>query len=549
MASVGALPRGHGVVVPDSIRAADLGWIHERSLDGDRRRRGGVHYTPAVVASRLAELTIAARRSAKVCDPAVGGGAFLLAAADHLVGLGVGVREVVEERLWGIDVDPLAVAVTRVALELWAAEHGVDVASPTTHVVCADTLVAGASAFPVEVGFDVVIGNPPFQSQLGRVTARSTATSSALRDRWGVAAGPYADTAAWFVAAGVELAAPGGLVAFVEPQSLLVAADVAAIRALVRTEVVLDGLWWGGPGIFDAEVAVCAPILRRRDSAVHEVHEIHEVAEPRPVARWVGRDLRPVAPAPMPDGSSWGPLVADLLGGPVVSPTTSGTLADIATATAGFRDEYYAVTAHLRDALHGDDPRLVTVGMIDPMHDRWGSGPFRIARAQWHHPRVDLAALGVASPRVAAWVRDRLAPKVMVATQTKVIEAVVDEAGDMVPSTPAVAVHCPPELLWHVAAALVSPVMSAIAFERVAGAALTTQTIKLSAKQVLALPLPPGGPAWDAGAAAARDAAHAGTARERCERLDALGLAMNTAYGVDDEELFRWWSERRPRRS
>lgn len=256
-----------------------------------------------------------------------------------------------------------------------------------------------------------------------------------------------------------------------------------------------------------------------------------------------------VPPAPAPDGSSWGPLVADLLGVPPVTPATEGTLGDIASATAGFRDEYYAVTAHLHEAADGDDPRLVTVGMIDPLNDRWGSASFRIARAPWHQPRVDMAALADDTPRIAEWVRDRLEPKVLVATQTKVVEAVVDLHGDMVPSTPVVAVHCAPDRLWHVAAALVSPVASAVAFARVAGAALSSQTIKLSAKQVLSLPLPPAGAAWDTGAVAAREAAGAGTPGERIDRLEVLGRAMNEAYQVDDEQLLTWWLERQPRRS
>ena len=532
------------MTVPGPVRAGDLGWIHERALDADHRRREGVHYTPAGVALRLAEITVGTHRTATVCDPAVGGGAFLLAAADHLLSLGVDPAEIVEERLWGIDLDPDAVALTRAALELWAAEHDAHATVPSSHVVCADTLVVGAAAFAGAGGFDVVLGNPPFQSQLGSSTARSPSATAALRERWLVDAGPYADTAAWFLAAGVELAAPGGLVAFVEPQSLLVAADAAPIRALAGEGADLEGLWWGGRDVFAADVAVCAPILRKRERAAVEA-----AGPDRTVDRWEGPELTPVAPAPLPSPSSWGPLVADLLGAPLVTPATGGTMADIATATAGFRDEYYAVTAHLQEAPDGEHPRLMTVGMIDPMHDRWGSGPFRIARRSWQHPRVDLHALAADAPRIAAWVQDRLVPKVLVATQTKVVEVLVDPVGDMVPSTPVVAVHCAPDRLWHVAAALSSPVVSAVAFARVAGAALSSQTIKLSARQVLALPLPSPGPAWDVAATAAQDAAGAATVEERLDRLEALGRSMNDAYGVDDEQLLTWWLERHPRRA
>ena len=539
-AALASLPSPDGIDVEGSVDAADLGWIHEHALDAEHRHREGVHYTPAPVARRLAELTIGADRAATVCDPAVGGGAFLLAAAEHLLTLGVGPGEIVSERLFGIDIDPVAAAVSRVALELWAAARGVEATVPDGHVVCADTLQAGATAFAGEGTFDVVLGNPPFQSQLGASTARSASTSAALRERWSVDAGPYADTAAWFVLAGLEMVAPGGVVAFVEPQSLLVAADAAPIRDFASSVADLEGLWWGGRDVFAADVAVCAPFLRRRGPI--------DAVDPRPVARWEGPDVVPVESAPAITGSSWGPLVADLLGVPPVTPTTAGTVGDVATATAGFRDEYYAVTSNLVDSMDGDGPRLVTVGMIDPLHDRWGGGSFRIAGERWQYPRVDMAALADEAPRIAAWVSDRLVPKVMVATQTKVVEVVVDEVGDMVPSTPVVAVHAPEDRLWHLAAVLVSSVVSAIAFARVAGAALSSQTIKLSAKQVLDLPLPPQGSDWDDAAAAARAAAVAQTTDERLGHLEALGRAMNLAYGVDDDTLLGWWLDRQPRR-
>lgn len=516
---------------PPECGSRSLGWVYERALDPERRHRQGVHYTPPEVAARLAALAIGADPAAVVCDPAVGGASFLLAAADHLVVLGVPAAEVVADRLWGLDLDPTAVGVARCASSLWAAEQGATPSVPDGRILCADTLVDGARPFG-DTGFDVVIGNPPFQSQLGVGTARSVPRASALRRRWGSDAGPYADTAAWFLLAGLELARPGGRVLLVQPQSVLVATDVEPIRSSVLERARLEGLWWGGHGVFDAAVSVCAPLLRRTDPA-------STVSSGARVTRWVGPQVEEVADAAGPT-AGWAPLVADLLGAPSVSLRgNGGVVGDIATATAGFRDEYYALTAHLVDDEHGDGPRLVTVGMIDPLHDRWGTDGFRIARRRRVHPRVDTAALGRAHDRTARWATDRLGPKVLVATQTKVVEAVVDVNGDMVPCTPVVAVHGDPDNLWHLAAALVCPVTTAVAFGRVAGAALSVDTIKLSARQVLDLPLPADRSAWDEGAAGARDAQMAADAAGRIAAMQRLGQAMNRAYGVDDDALLR----------
>ena len=53
-----------------------------------------------------------------VFDPAVGGGVFLLAATRHLAEQGESLTRIVQQCLHGVDVDPLAVAVTHAALAI-----------------------------------------------------------------------------------------------------------------------------------------------------------------------------------------------------------------------------------------------------------------------------------------------------------------------------------------------------------------------------------------------------------------------------------------------
>ncbi|GIR37263.1 MAG: hypothetical protein CM15mP49_26480 [Actinomycetota bacterium] len=61
-----------------------IGSVYEQSLDSSTRRHGGVHYTPYEVAKRLARITLSELPSGPICDPSVGGGAFLLAVAEYL---------------------------------------------------------------------------------------------------------------------------------------------------------------------------------------------------------------------------------------------------------------------------------------------------------------------------------------------------------------------------------------------------------------------------------------------------------------------------------
>ncbi len=530
-----------------------LGMVHEVLAErGDRRRRGAF-YTPTVVAQRLVDVAFdqldGRRRPGLVCDPSCGGGAFLLAMGRRLARDGVPRDEIVAERLWGIDLDPLAAAVTRTALALWAAETGP--APQATHVVVADALAAGRSAWePDAPHFDAVVGNPPFQGQLASDTARSVADNAVLRARLGPSAVGYADTAALFVTAGLEMADDGGVVALILPESYLVARDAGASRAAAVDRGALVGIWMADEALFDdAAVRVCAPIIRKGSSADASVR------------RWVGADFTDLGSPPPgttpPTGSgTWAPLVADRHGHPTVDLRDRPPLSSIARATAGFRDQYYGLVGHVVDRPTDDTDTadrvthapLVTSGLIDPARSLWGERPARFARRSWTAPMVDLAALERDQPALARWGRALLVPKVLVASQTRMVEVVVDVEGTWWPSVPVVAVISPADRLWHVAAALQSPPVTAWAMANYGGAALTGDALKLAASQLLAAPLPHDPVAWQCGADALRDAASAALAGDASGWRDLLlesARAMCDAYGVEPS-MTDWWSSRLP---
>src|SRR3954453_10437319 len=116
----------------------ELGRAYEASLPAAQRRRDGVHYTPADVADGLVRIALDGLDCAEpvICDPACGGGAFLLAAGRALATRGLDPRHVATELLWGMDSDAGAVRVTREAIAAWA---GVDAGD---HVVVGDGLRA-----------------------------------------------------------------------------------------------------------------------------------------------------------------------------------------------------------------------------------------------------------------------------------------------------------------------------------------------------------------------------------------------------------------------
>jgi hypothetical protein len=174
----------------------------------------------------------------------------------------------------------------------------------------------------------------------------------------------------------------------------------------------------------------------------------------------------------------------------------------------------------------------------------------RFAKQTFSRPTIDLDGLG-ADPKLSAWATTRLVPKVLLATQSRVLEAVVDEQGAWLPSTPVITIEAEPDRLWHVAAALVSPVLTAWTVSHYSGAALSPDAIKLSARQVLSLPAPTPGPAWDVAAEAFRAAQATADDESWLVQLCLAGRAMGDAYGVapsDNERLLSWWLDRLPRR-
>jgi hypothetical protein len=223
----------------------------------------------------------------------------------------------------------------------------------------------------------------------------------------------------------------------------------------------------------------------------------------------------------------WGELWASAIGLPDVPDPEGARLGDRAVVFAGFRDEYYGLVPAVREHAPGDDPAaaapLVTSGVIDWGTCAWGARPVRFAKRRWQAPVVDLGLLAASGPGSAArWVERTRRPKLVVATQTRTLEAAVDEDGAWIPSVPALAVvPDDPGELWHLGAALAAPAATAWLVRRAAGTGLERGAVRVSGPGLAALPLPPDARAWD-GAADALRAYAAGPGEAARERFLAV---------------------------
>ena len=499
-----------------------LGATHE-SLVAERQGSGTFYTPPALVAWVLDRaLPVDGDPHPTVLDPACGAGHFLVAVARRLISRGLHPEEAVG-LVHGVDLDPVAVAITRLRLRVLA---------PTAEP---DVQVRDGLGDHPGAPYDVVLGNPPFLGQLRSRTATARAKGAAPR---AAGLGAYTDTSAVFLRHALDLVAPGGTVALVQPLSLLAARDAAPVRSAVAAAGSVTGFWSSLAPIFSGTaVLTCVPI-------------VSVGATQGQVATWHGPAFTAGADQALP-AAEWGPLTASAAGIPVVTPRTSGTLGDIGVCTADFRDQYYGLVPFVREAGEslgavgpGTAP-LITSGLLDPAECRWGRVTTRFAKTRYAAPSVDLDALH-ADGSLSGWARARLVPKVLIATQGRVIEAAVDVHGAWLPSVPVLTLVTEPDRLWHALAVLLSPPVVAGAAARYLGAALAPHAIKLSAKQVAGLPLPSDLQRWDEGATLARAAQQADPAA-RPAALRALATVMCLAY--EDDAALGWWSDRLPQHS
>ena len=199
---------------------------YEKALVADEQRaRLGIHYTPPDLANRLlAELPVEflPPEDRYVLDPACGSGTLLVAAHNRLSSLqppswSNSMRhEDLRVHLRGIDIDPIATEIARLALLLNAMPAG-----NGWHVDTRDSLELDPDA--VVPRPSIVVANPPWRHR------RSGGVASELADR--------------FVARSMEILRPGGLLALLLPQSWMESEASRGARDHLRSNSDLFEIW------------------------------------------------------------------------------------------------------------------------------------------------------------------------------------------------------------------------------------------------------------------------------------------------------------------
>ncbi len=205
----------------------------------------GVVYTPSAVAAPMVELALAPfvrgksaaeLLSLRVCDPAIGEGAFLVEVIEVLARSLVAVDgcEIAQARqrvagtcVFGADVDPRAVDAARAAT-----------GASATALVHGDALaMSWAETFPevfAHGGFDVVVANPPYIRQ-------EWLANKQMLQRFASYDG-VADLYVYFIELAHQLLRPHGRYCLIVPNKWLTAAYGRPLRELLAAKTSVDGI-------------------------------------------------------------------------------------------------------------------------------------------------------------------------------------------------------------------------------------------------------------------------------------------------------------------
>jgi hypothetical protein len=198
-----------------------------------------------------------------VVDPACGSGAFLIAAFDELARRYLDVvsaleslgeepdldifDQIVTENLYGVDLNPESVEITRLSLWLKTARREHKLQHLTGTIKDGDSLIADrayaskpfdwSAAFPAVFargGFDVVIGNPPY------VRMELLKKIKPYLSRNYVVSDERTDLYAYFFEKGISLLKAGGRLGFISSSTFFRTGSGTNLRTLISGEAALE---------------------------------------------------------------------------------------------------------------------------------------------------------------------------------------------------------------------------------------------------------------------------------------------------------------------
>lgn len=242
----------------------------------------------------------------KVCDPACGSGAFLVAAFDLLLAEYTAVndqiaaitgsmevfnadKEILNSNLFGVDLNAESIEITKLSLWLKTAKHGKPLESLEANLRVGNSLVSSldgglefdakafdwSAAFPDVVargGFDVIVGNPPYVRQ-----ERISPIKPYLEKRYACYDGGV-DLYAYFFELGIRLLRngnSGGRIGYVSSGTFFKTSSGSKLRAYLLAHAQLEAIVdFGDLQVFEGVTTYPVIVTLRRSGAPTAAHPI-----------------------------------------------------------------------------------------------------------------------------------------------------------------------------------------------------------------------------------------------------------------------------------
>ncbi len=241
----------------------------------------------------------------KVLDPACGSGAFLVKVFDYLLAENKRVgeiladlrggkaelfeteqafKEILKNNIYGVDLNPESVEITKLSLWLKTAQKGKKLASLHNNIKCGNSLiddveVAGERAFKWEDefaeimgngGFDVVVGNPPYV--LCQPSNTNDKVLSFFKNNFEVASYKI-DLFHLFFEKSINLIKKNGLLSFITPNTYLTNKYIEKLRIFILRECSVNDLVIFDDDVFeDASVDTSTIVLKKENDDTNKIN-------------------------------------------------------------------------------------------------------------------------------------------------------------------------------------------------------------------------------------------------------------------------------------
>ena len=219
----------------------DIENLFESLIDSKIKKEGGIVFTPEYIVKYILRNTInKINNSTTILDPACGCGAFLVHATEYLSEkLSKSIVDVLEENIFGIDINIDNIDRLKIILALLCIEHGENPVNISFNIFNIDALKIDTgkndlfSFFTKQdfnYLFDYIIGNPPYinthdiSTELNEYLKYNFTTTSA-----GVYNIFYA-----FIELGLNLLKPNGRLGFIVPNNFIVIEAAEPLRKFLQ---------------------------------------------------------------------------------------------------------------------------------------------------------------------------------------------------------------------------------------------------------------------------------------------------------------------------